>query len=686
MPAAAGPAGQAIEPGVPRDGRPAAPTLFGGNGPAPDPAAPSGTPIEPGVPRDGRPAEPTLFGGNRPAPTGDQPPPAGHTIEPGVPRDGRPLAPTLFGGNAPTTQSPGAGAPLSGGQSSGAPLSGAQPSGAPLSGGQPSGGPSQDGTTSGGVAHAYPSTHGSPSAHAAPPSHTAPSAHAAAPSHAAPSAHALGAAHAALAPGLFPPASSPAHAPVPAAAPASYDPASEQGSATPPSTPAPGDGRLAGSAPATALLAPPAPVETYTGPATTAMLPGFIRPVADHEEVLTASLDDADLAPRAGLFAPPAARTAPHSELLGSPSAGSFPTTAAATPTPHAAAPAPIAGVFHRPATPVPVAPQGGSPSSATGLSADPQAPAAPAMPGAGPLAAPETPAPVLPVAGVGSGADVPSAGARSGLFPGQAPRHAAASGMPPDTVPHPAEPTTFPTSGRVVTQTYVPPERDLSYLRSLEKLPLNRYAVVALVLSLLGGSLLAVIAAIVALVQIGRDPWQRGKKHAIAALVITVLWFVGAFAYVFVVGVSEVRAELERQNAAAAAGASAAPAQPSGKADPAAGNGGFDLKQYDCVAAISEGMVFSVETVPCSQPHRAQVYATFTLPDGAYPGDVPVARSVESRCAELAQKLTLAPGVDEETAEVAYLHPTQGSWRAGDRTGICLVGTPDTKTGPLIG
>jgi hypothetical protein len=50
-----------------------------------------------------------------------------------------------------------------------------------------------------------------------------------------------------------------------------------------------------------------------------------------------------------------------------------------------------------------------------------------------------------------------------------------------------------------------------------------------------------------------------------------------------------------------------------------------LDLASGDCLADSLPGggeEVFSVKSVPCSEPHSEEIYATVTLPDGDFPGE----------------------------------------------------------------
>ena len=123
-----------------------------------------------------------------------------------------------------------------------------------------------------------------------------------------------------------------------------------------------------------------------------------------------------------------------------------------------------------------------------------------------------------------------------------------------------------------------------------------NGWAIAAFVVGILGGTILSVIFAIVALVQIkGRH--QRGLGLAIAALVISTAW-IAAITAVIAYGIST-----------------------QGKSVQA-----VDLNTGDCVKdAYEGGLPTWVKRVRCDRPHYGEVFAVLTQPEGApYPGDQP--------------------------------------------------------------
>jgi hypothetical protein len=105
-------------------------------------------------------------------------------------------------------------------------------------------------------------------------------------------------------------------------------------------------------------------------------------------------------------------------------------------------------------------------------------------------------------------------------------------------------------------------------------------------------------------------------------------------------------------------------------------------LRVGDCVSTANRELV---SVLPCSAPHEAEVFATFTLPDSAWPGRPRGRAEASSGCAsrlsgylnpQLATSLTLS-----------YVFPDFVAWRAGTRTVICEVrATSGQLTGSVRG
>jgi len=171
-----------------------------------------------------------------------------------------------------------------------------------------------------------------------------------------------------------------------------------------------------------------------------------------------------------------------------------------------------------------------------------------------------------------------------------------------------------------------------------------NGWAIAAFVLGILGGTILSVIFAIVALFQI-RDRRQRGRGLAIAALVISAGW-IAIITSLIAYGVSA-----QGENVAAA-----------------------DLNTGDCVKDASEGQLPTwVKRVRCDRPHYGEVFAVLTLPEATnYPGDEPL----DARGDECGPKFFhYAPNPPEgPTFRVAVAYPPPDGWANGDRSLVCVA------------
>ncbi|HEY0937045.1 MAG TPA: septum formation family protein [Trebonia sp.] len=102
-----------------------------------------------------------------------------------------------------------------------------------------------------------------------------------------------------------------------------------------------------------------------------------------------------------------------------------------------------------------------------------------------------------------------------------------------------------------------------------------------------------------------------------------------------------------------------------------------FSLKTGDCLD--SQGQSYSL--LSCAAPHEAEVFATFKLATGTWPGTTAVAAAASSGC-----KTRLTGYLNPQLAislTSAYVYPDATSWKAGTRTVICEVRAP---SGSLTG
>jgi hypothetical protein len=97
-----------------------------------------------------------------------------------------------------------------------------------------------------------------------------------------------------------------------------------------------------------------------------------------------------------------------------------------------------------------------------------------------------------------------------------------------------------------------------------------------------------------------------------------------------------------------------------------------FDLRVGDCVQLPTElTTVSSVTTLPCDQLHNGQVYAALKVTDSAYPG------SVELKSAGLSACQNALPGflgANSSNLHVVTIVPDPVTWGAGDRTDTCVA------------
>jgi hypothetical protein len=105
-----------------------------------------------------------------------------------------------------------------------------------------------------------------------------------------------------------------------------------------------------------------------------------------------------------------------------------------------------------------------------------------------------------------------------------------------------------------------------------------------------------------------------------------------------------------------------------------------FGLRQGNCVLTPNESVV---SVVPCTSPHDAEVFATFTLPAGPWPGTAAVEQAANDGCGtRLAGYLNpqLAISLSQD-----YVYPGQVAWQAGTRTVVCEVRAASGQLGQSV-
>ncbi|HEV7421004.1 MAG TPA: DUF4190 domain-containing protein [Mycobacterium sp.] len=180
-------------------------------------------------------------------------------------------------------------------------------------------------------------------------------------------------------------------------------------------------------------------------------------------------------------------------------------------------------------------------------------------------------------------------------------------------------------------------------------------WAIAALILGIIGAILFSVICGIVALNKT-KNGQEGGRGLAIAGLVLSGLWAVGAAVLValfFFVAKDNVVAT--------------------------------DLKVGDCITEVpTSTKVLTLPTTECSQPHGGEVYAVLTMPDGSYPGASAI-DEWQNKCPEELQSFSPEAMADDSVG-VFVLYPTQETWDQGDRAITCIATLEPKRAGSIKG
>jgi hypothetical protein len=90
---------------------------------------------------------------------------------------------------------------------------------------------------------------------------------------------------------------------------------------------------------------------------------------------------------------------------------------------------------------------------------------------------------------------------------------------------------------------------------------------------------------------------------------------------------------------------------------------------------------VADVETVDCDEPHDNEVFHTFELPEGDFPGEDAIAEAFVAECIDDRFEAFVGTDYVESEVDVFPLTPTEDSWdRADDREVICAAYVPGER------
>ena len=179
-----------------------------------------------------------------------------------------------------------------------------------------------------------------------------------------------------------------------------------------------------------------------------------------------------------------------------------------------------------------------------------------------------------------------------------------------------------------------------------------NWWAVISLIFGVLGGVLISVICGIVGLNRAKKG--QGGRGMAIAGLVLSGLWIVGIVALVaFLVF-------FDKGTVSAT-----------------------EVKAGDCLKELpASGLVITVDTAACGEPHTGEIFSVMKMPEGDFPGQFAI-EEYQNKCAPELAKYSPEAAEDPDVG-LFVLYPSEDSWGQGDRTVTCIATTDSPRSGTL--
>ncbi|QSB16801.1 DUF4190 domain-containing protein [Natronosporangium hydrolyticum] len=221
-------------------------------------------------------------------------------------------------------------------------------------------------------------------------------------------------------------------------------------------------------------------------------------------------------------------------------------------------------------------------------------------------------------------------------------------------SVPQPPQDAPAPPPSNPSPPTAPPP--DCGPVRPPGTNPFSIASLICGIVAPCGAGLFSVVFGIIALVQV-RKSGQRGKRMAIAGLVITGVWVLvpvtgGIFALLNSDPLRDDTGEIVRDGSVSM----------------------DELAPGDCIKELGPGVSFRVPVVPCAELHEGEVYAVFDLTaDGGWPGEETVAADAQTSCVDRLADYART-GYDDSDMGIFYYHPTSSSWRGGDREVVCVA------------
>ncbi|MEV6347545.1 septum formation family protein [Actinoplanes sp. NPDC051851] len=206
---------------------------------------------------------------------------------------------------------------------------------------------------------------------------------------------------------------------------------------------------------------------------------------------------------------------------------------------------------------------------------------------------------------------------------------------------------------------------------------PMNGFAVASLVCGVWGIFPLGFLFGVIALVQISRRR-QRGNWLAIVGLIASAFYalIIGAVVALALAapGAFDSTGGYDGSGTGSGSGSGSGTRTTTTSADLYPGVCIENLQEYD--------QVDDLEIVPCTDPHRAEVYTVFTLDDGTYPGEDAVIEEAEERCGNAFDRYSDG----NEDLEIYYYYPSSALEWALDRGVSCIAVDPTaTRTDSIV-
>ena len=218
-----------------------------------------------------------------------------------------------------------------------------------------------------------------------------------------------------------------------------------------------------------------------------------------------------------------------------------------------------------------------------------------------------------------------------------------------PPPPPHGAYPPPPPPPGAYPPPPYYPPPQG-PYAPPTPGT--NWWAVISLIFGVLGGVLISVICGIVGLNRAKKG--QGGRGMAIAGLVLSGLWIVG------IVAVVAFLVFFDKGTVSAT-----------------------EVKAGDCLKELpASGLVITVDTAPCGEPHTGEIFSVMKMPEGDFPGQFAI-EEYQNKCAPELAKYSPEAAEDPDVG-LFVLYPSEDSWGQGDRTVTCIATTDSPRSGTL--